>query len=145
MRRTAAMRPETEGAPKRVPLADKRHFTHKRLERWIRLQQFVYGLPDDYSYAVCVSGGDSSGKPVSRSLVNVGWMSWYGEGVGTDRQHALAVSLLNTTEALSSNSTTVFFHKLNRIISRGLRCFRARPKTAAVGVEEKTETELLAG
>jgi hypothetical protein len=42
-RREAQARPETYGC------SDNRQLLCRRMERWLRLQQFVYGLPDDYS------------------------------------------------------------------------------------------------
>lgn len=100
-------------AGQREEAHEKRNLIHRRMERWIRLQEFVYGLPDDYSYAVCIREV-GSGVCESRALVKVGWMSWFGQGKGSDRQHSLAVALLETSEALSSNSTTVFFHGIRR-------------------------------
>lgn len=108
----------TTGQPESdVPaLHERRHFIHKRLERWIRLQQFVYGLPEEYAYAVRSSReGD---RTVSRALVNVGWMTWFGVGRGTDRQHALALALLGANDAWSANGTRVFFHELSRWFGR---------------------------
>ena len=67
----------------------RRHFTHKKLERWIRLQQFVYGLPEEYSYAVCVT-----------------------EQGGNSESHALVLALLEAGEALSANSSRVILHKV---------------------------------
>ena len=134
-----------------APIFEKRHFTHKRMERWIRLQQFVFGLPDDYTYAICTTAG-KDGKFRSRTLVKVGWMSWYGDGRGSDRQHSLAVSLLDTVEALSANSSTVFWHTLGKWVSQGfgrLRHKEARRDTpalvpAAEGPGDK-QLELMAG
>jgi hypothetical protein len=117
---------------------ERRHFTHKRLERWIRLQQFVYGLPDDYSYAVCTTERD--GRAESRALVTVGWMTWFGHGKGADRQHALALALLEASEALSSNSTRVFFHGLSRWFLR-----RLRPAKPVPARSTEAEPERLAG
>ncbi|RYZ99555.1 MAG: hypothetical protein EOP11_19310 [Proteobacteria bacterium] len=137
-----------------APQAERRHFTHKRMERWIRLQQFVFGLPDDYSYAICTSAkGD--GQFQSRTLVKIGWMSWYGDGVGGDRQHSLSVSLLDAAEALSANSSTVFWHSVSKWMKRGLRRISRgreletageiqKPSPAGLSNEEK-QLELLAG
>ena len=117
-------RPERDGAT--VAPIERKHFTHKRLERWIRLQQFVYGLSDDYSYAVCTSEKD--GVAESRALVTVGWMTWFGHGKGADRQHALALALLEASEALSSNGTRVFFHGISRWIGSVFRTEASRPR-----------------
>jgi hypothetical protein len=121
--------------------ADKRHFTHKRLERWIRLQQFVYGLPDDYAYAVCTT--ERAGGAESRALVTVGWLTWFGHGKGTSRQHALALALLDASEALTSNSTRVFWHGLSRWVWRRLGLPRATARSVAA--EEQRADERLAG
>ena len=102
--------------------ASERHLTHRRLERWIRLQQFVYGLPDDYSYAVFLSQGNGSSKGCA--LVSVGWMSWFGQGKGADPQHALAVALLESSEALSANARASFFHRMRRRFLQLLRSFK---------------------
>lgn len=126
----------------RVPLADRRNQTHKRMDRWIRLQQFVYGLPDEYSYAICVK--ESGGSFESHSLVKVGWMNWFGRGTGVDRQHSLAVALLGTTEALSANSTATLVHKVYKIG----RLFRFARKGKAANRPlpgEPLADELLAG
>jgi hypothetical protein len=132
-----------------APTFEKRHFTHKRMERWIRLQQFVFGLPDDYAYAICTTA-QKNGKFHTRTLVKVGWMSWYGDGRGADRQHSLAVSLLDTQEALSANSSTVFWHTLSKWVSQGFgrrrrkeQAYTAAP-SAAMSPEEK-QLELMAG
>jgi hypothetical protein len=123
----------------RVPLADRRNQTHKRMDRWIRLQQFVYGLPEDYSYAICVR--ENGGSFESHSLVRVGWMSWYGRGIGADRQHSLAVALLGTTEALSANSTAALVHRIGRLFRFGRK---QKPSTRPV-VQDGQLGELLAG
>jgi hypothetical protein len=142
---TAAVQSEGGTDSFRVPLADRRNFVHKRMERWVRLQQFVYGLPDDYSYAVCVSKSQD-GRFHSLSLVKVGWMCWFGTGSGADKQHSLSISLLNTTEALSANTTSVFFHKLNRILVFGLGFFRKKSKDRPIdALVKQEERELLAG
>jgi hypothetical protein len=132
-----------------APVFEKRHFTHKRMERWIRLQQFVFGLPDDYSYAICTTA-DKNGEFRSRTLVKVGWMSWYGDGRGSDRQHSLAVSLLDTEEALSSNSSTVFWHTLSKWVSQGFGRLRRKegaglPSAPAAMTAEEKQLELMAG
>lgn len=127
----------------RIPLADRRNQTHKRMDRWIRLQQFVYGLPDEYSYAICVR--ESDGAFESHSLVKVGWMSWFGRGAGADRQHSLAVALLDTTEALSANSTAALMHRVVRI-GRFLRFGRKSKATIKPALSgERLAGELLAG
>ncbi|MGZ3650298.1 MAG: hypothetical protein ACXVB9_17895 [Bdellovibrionota bacterium] len=99
------------------------------MERWIRLQQFVYGLPDDYSYAVCTTER-SDGRAESCALVTVGWMTWFGRGKGSDRQHSLALALLETSEALSSNSTRVFWQSVKLWFRRQLRLIKALPARA---------------
>lgn len=121
MPRTTTGLPEGGREPTAMPAIgiERRHFTHKRLERWIRLQQFVYGLPDDYSYAVCTS--ERNGQAESRALVTVGWMTWFGQGRGADRQHSLALALLEASEALSSNGTRVFLHGFTRWVWSRLR------------------------
>lgn len=147
---TAAVESEgNESLPKqKASFCDKRNLTHKRLERWIRLQQFVYGLPDDYSYAIRTS--EVNGKSVSRTLVRVGWMTWYGEGRGADRQHSLAISLLDTTEAISGNSTRVFFHNIKKWAFRNARRFLGTRELAPrASMSEASATnesnELMAG
>jgi hypothetical protein len=128
----------------RVPLADRRSQTHKRMDRWIRLQQFVYGLPDDYSYAICLKENGSSFE--SHTLVRVGWMNWYGSGAGVDRQHSLAVALLGTTEALSANPTATLMHTVVNRFSRLFRFGRkARKHSIRSGEEGQMAGELLAG
>lgn len=150
MQRMTALRNDEFQAQESMeaPLFERRHFTHKRMERWIRLQQFVFGLPDDYSYAICTTA-TPDGKFRSRTLVKVGWMTWFGDGRGTDRQHSLAVSLLDTTEALSSNSSAVFWHTLSKWVSQGLgRIRRGKRKPAPVlahDSREEKELELMAG
>lgn len=156
MQRTTAMQLENfaqadEGtyvvSRKKQPLADKRNFVHKRMDRWIRLQQFVFGLPEDYSYAICATE-NLDGTHEARTLIRVGWMSWYGQGVGADRQHALAVALLNTTEALSTNSTNVFWYRVNRIISSSFRIFKYRERALPQGTaapDSHDSRELMAG
>ena len=135
-----------------VPLHEQRenrHLTHRRMERWIRLQQFVYGLPSDYSYAVCVrqaqTEDEKDGRHESRALVKVGWMSWYGFGRGADPQHSLAVALLETSEALSANGTSVFLHRVKRWIVAGLGMLRLKAaKETKAGPREEEQTDLLA-
>jgi hypothetical protein len=113
---------------------ERRHFAHKRLERWIRLQQFVYGLPDDYAYAVCIT--EKNAQVESRALVSVGWMTWFGYGKGSDRQHSLALALLEASDALSSNTTRVFFHFLNRLVFRRLRLPQGKTPPTEVTIAE---------
>lgn len=128
----------------RAPLADKKHLTHKRMERWIRLQQFVYGLPADYSYAVCVKETPSGHE--CRTFVKVGWMAWFGRGEGSDRQHSIAVALLNTAEAVSLNSSAVFLHRMKSVLRSRLIFWKAkaaRPESRAVAAG--LGQELLAG
>lgn len=96
--------------------SDKRGVVHRRLERWVRLQQFVYGLPDDYTYAVCTRA--SGDQFVGKSLVKVGWMTWFGEGRGPDRQHAIAISLLETTDAVTASSYRMLWHAARRWVRR---------------------------
>jgi hypothetical protein len=122
----------------RVPLADRRNQTHKRMDRWIRLQQFVYGLPDDYSYAICMK--ESKNVFETHSLVRVGWMNWYGRGLGADRQHGLAVALLGTSEALSANSTATLMHKIARLF----RFVRKSKAAAPVRGDRQLAGELIA-
>ncbi|RZA07462.1 MAG: hypothetical protein EOP11_07615 [Proteobacteria bacterium] len=137
-----------------APQGERRHFTHKRMERWIRLQQFVFGLPDDYSYAICTTQ-KAGGEFRSRTLVKVGWMSWYGDGIGGDRQHSLSVSLLDAAEALSANSSTVFWHSVSKWVKKGFRRVSRNLRagklpvsspadTSGMSAEEK-QLELLAG
>jgi hypothetical protein len=128
----------------REEFPEKRHQTHKRLERWIRLQQFVYGLPDDYSYAVCTT--EREGKFESRALVSVGWMTWFGHGMGPDRQHSLSVALLEASEAFSANGTKVFFHGVGRLVMDWLEAIRMVQGKAneAVGGEEVEQSDRLA-
>ncbi len=114
---------------------EKQHLTHKRMERWIRLQQFVYGLPDDYVYAVCTT--ENGGRAESHALVTIGWMTWFGRGRGTDRQHSLALALLDTSEALSANSTKVFLHGLSRWLTRGFQALRPIPTERGSGQEKE--------
>jgi len=148
MQKVMAMQLELEGTfepmdfHKRQPLADKRNAIHKRMERWIRLQQFVFGLPDDYSYAVCLTE-NHAGTQQSFGLVKVGYMNWFGTGAGADRQHALAVALLNTVEAISSNSTSVFFHRVGKIF--GWKTKRVARPMAPVEGGEIRERSLMAG
>jgi hypothetical protein len=126
----------------KAPLADRRHFVHKRLDRWIRLQQFVYGLPDDYSYAACIAGRDVASSQV---LVNVGWMCWFGQGKGAHRQHALAVSLLHSEEAASASPSAVFFHRLQRIVRSVQNVFNRKERKKGLPVSRALEErELLA-
>ncbi len=122
--------------------SEKRHLTHKRMERWIRLQQFVYGLPDDFSYAGCTT--EKNGYFESRALVNVGWMSWFGKGKGSDRQHSLAVALLDSTEAISANGTKVFFHGINRWFGHWLDAIRMAPAKPAHSEVKKERLDRLA-
>lgn len=119
---------------------ERKHFTHKRLERWIRLQQFVYGLPDDYAYAVHMTEKD--GQAESRALVTVGWMTWFGHGKGSDRQHSLALALLEASEALSSNGTRVFFHGLSRWIWSRLRPAQFQKERTRARAESPSEDRL---
>lgn len=124
---------------KRSALADGRNPVHKRLDRWIRLQQFVFGLPEDYSYAVRI-GNFAEGRAESRVVVSVGWMTWFGQGRGSDRQHAIAVALLHTMEALSANGTAVFFHRLSKFFGfwrgKAARLPESSP-SAGAGMEER--------
>lgn len=140
------MATQPEATEKRVPLADKRNPVHKRLDRWVRLQQFVYGLPDDdYAYAVCITR-DRAGNYESKSLVRVGWMNWFGLGHGVDRHHALAVSLLETTEAVSTNSSAVLLHKLSRFFGFAFRyVIKKKNDVRLVKMEKGAQQELLAG
>ncbi len=130
-------------AGRREEVHEKRNLVHRRMERWIRLQQFVYGLPDDYSYAVCIREC-GEGVCESRTLVKVGWMTWFGQGKGTDRQHSLALALLETSEALSSNGTRVFFHGLKSWF-RGLFEIRSVGKTKEHREEPRFGQDRLAG
>lgn len=126
---------------------DRLHLTHKRLDRWIRLQQFVYGLPDDYSYAVVTSSPGYGRKCESHALVKVGWMSWYGYGRANERQHSLAVALLETSEALSANSSTVYLHQAGRWLKQ-LRDLVLRKRPRPIKAREsgrRDEPALLAG
>jgi hypothetical protein len=115
---------------------DKRHLLHKRMERWIRLQQFVYGLPDDYSYAIRAT--DHNGESECRALIRVGWMSWYASARGSDRQHALALSLLETSEAICRSPYKVFMHLLRRSFRRARQAFQRSRESMAEVSEELT-------
>lgn len=122
----------SEDAPGGEPL-ERKHFVHRRVERWIRLQQFVFGLPeDDFSYAIRIT--DVDGRAESNALITVGWMTWFGRGRGSDRQSSLALALLETTEAYSSNGS--------RLLWQAVKCwFRRRVRgvgaTRSVAVKEK--------
>jgi hypothetical protein len=142
MQREAEIILEPGSLERKQPLADRPNTIHKRMERWIRLQQFVFGLPDDYAYAVCLSGGPG-GRQKSFSLVRVGYMSWFGTGAGADRQHSLAVALLNTEEAISANSTSVFLHRMGKIFGWRKK-YHPRPLAPQSG-EEIRERSLMAG
>ena len=148
MQRMTAVRNDDFQASEVTPVFERRHFTHKRMERWIRLQQFVFGLPDDYSYAICTTA-KKDGRFRSRSLVRVGWMTWFGDGHGADRQHSLAVSLLDTAEARSSNSSAVFWHSIRKWVMQGFGRRHRRGEVAltapAVNSVEERQLELLAG
>ena len=144
--RIEAQVPALEGPAASAPLHplfhDKRHLLHKRMERWLRLQQFVYGLPDDYAYAMRLT--DTRGETQCRTLVRMGWLTWYGAARGGDRQHALALALLETSEALCANAYQAFFHSVKRSFRRVWRALRAKP--AMKLPETKVEAEnLLAG
>ena len=126
----------------------RRHFTHKRMERWIRLQQFVYGLPEDYAYAVCSTMPSARGPAEARALVTVGWMTWFGSGKGSDPQHALALALLNADGALSTNGPRAFLHRLRAWLFRRLRFFpwrRGEAKRSAPVAAVTAREERLAG
>jgi hypothetical protein len=142
-----AMLPEQAERERRIPLADKKHQSHRRMERWIRLQQFVYGLSDDYSYAICVKEG--GGRYESHALVRVGWMNWFGRGAAGERQHSLASALLATSEAISSNPSAVVLHRIQCHLDRIGRFFGlGREKGKRLPGEPKGEPmpgELLAG
>ncbi|HEY8280530.1 MAG TPA: hypothetical protein VIH99_12950 [Bdellovibrionota bacterium] len=124
---------------------ERRHLTHKRMERWIRLQQFVYGLPEEYAYAVRIS--TRNGRTESSALVTVGWMSWFGRGLGSDRQHSLGLALLNASEALSANGTRLFLHNVARWLLSCLNVFRPRREASRRSElpAEIDHTDLLAG
>jgi hypothetical protein len=142
-----AMLPEQAERERRVPLADKKHQNHKRMERWIRLQQFVYGLSDDYSYAICVK--ESAGFYESHALVRVGWMNWFGRGAAGERQHSLASALLAASEAISSNPSAIVLHKIQCHLNRLGRLFGlGKEKSKRFSGEQKGErvpSQLLAG
>lgn len=128
-----------------VGAAEKRNLVHKRLDRWIRLQQFVYGLPDDYSYALVVSHPSGGARARSRSLVRVGWMSWFGEGSAVDRHQALAVSLLNASEALSSSASAVYLHQAFRLVKQVRNFLGARRDQSSPSRSGDGDSALLAG
>lgn len=124
---------------------DKKHVLYRRMERWLRLQQFVYGLPaDDYAYAIHAS--DRAGLSTCRSLVRVGWFTWYGVGHAMDRHQALASALLETSEAVSANPYRVFLFSATRWAQRVWRRVSERrwvPMPSAVPAQAKNE--VLAG
>lgn len=101
---------------------ERRHVTHKRMERWIRLQQFVYGLPEDYAYAICLR--EHGGRVHGHVLIRVGWLTWFGFGKGADRQHALALALLDTQEAWTSNGSRLVLFKVRAWCLRTLAFLR---------------------
>jgi hypothetical protein len=109
--------------------SDRRHYAHKRVERWIRLQQFVYGLPDDYAYAVCIR--ERAGRAESATLVSVGWLTWFGRAKGADRQHALALALLEMREAITSSSGRIFWQTVRTWLRRRLLGARIRVESEA--------------
>lgn len=129
-----------EGASIHALFHDKRHLLHKRMERWIRLQQFVYGLPEDYSYAIRVTD-DLSGAHCT-TFVRMGWMTWFGRARGTDRQHALALSLMETSEAICNSPQKMFLHIFRRSLRFAWAGFWKRRATLLVS--DETE-ELKAG
>jgi hypothetical protein len=108
---------------------ERRHYAHKRVERWIRLQQFVYGLPDDYAYAVCLR--ERNGRSESAALVSVGWLTWFGRAKGADRQHALALTLLEMSEAITSSSGRIFWQTIKTWLRRRLLGARNRVESEA--------------
>ena len=108
---------------------ERRHYAHRRVERWVRLQQFVYGLPDDYAYAVCLRERD--GRSESATLVSVGWLTWFGRARGADRQHALALALLEMREAYTSSGGRIFWQTVKSWFLRRLRGTRARVESEA--------------
>ncbi|MGE3262417.1 MAG: hypothetical protein AB7K68_11610 [Bacteriovoracia bacterium] len=127
-----------------VLFLDKKHLLYRRMERWVRLQQFVYGLPDDFSYSVHAT--ENSGVVTCRTLVRVGWMSWYGVGKAADRQQALSVALLETSEAISANAYKVFFYSLSKWLGARWR-FTKLPARSNLPklMKNARENELLAG
>ncbi len=140
MQKKMAMRPRESSIEwDNAPLENGRT-VHKRMERWLRLQQFVYGLSADYSYAVRMT--NQSGGNESHVLVKLGWINWYGKGCGANALQALGVALLETVEAVSANSTAVFLHNLLKFV--GVNRYR-RKVVGLVPAETMEERELLAG
>lgn len=127
-----------------VLFLDKKHLLYRRMERWVRLQQFVYGLPDDFSYSVHAT--EKGGVFTCRTLVRAGWMSWYGVGKATDRQQALSLALLQASEAISANAYKVFFYSLSKWLGARWRFTRARAGSVPPKLMKATrENKLLAG
>ena len=86
-----------------------------RVERWIRLQQFLHELDSDYSYAMRFFERDQRWD--SCTLISSGGLTWFGRARAKDRQKGLASALMEAGEALSSNCLNVFFFKLkNRLL-----------------------------
>lgn len=126
--RREAPRPETFGC------SDSRQLLCRRMERWLRLQQFVYGLPDDFSYSVRTREGN--GQVDCHTLVKSGWMTWYGHGRAVDSQQALALALQETGAALSANFYRLMFHSfLARARSLWARVRRREVKVVEAGAE----------
>ncbi|MGZ3694038.1 MAG: hypothetical protein ACXWQO_07545 [Bdellovibrionota bacterium] len=127
---------------KNVVYLDEKQMLFRRMERWVRLQQFVYGLSDDFCYSVFAS--KDSGISTCRTLVRVGEMSWYGEGRAADQEQALSLALVATSEAISASSYKVFMYSLTKWLRSFWGLFRRKP---AVQLEEAEvpEESLLAG
>jgi hypothetical protein len=105
---------------------DKKNLLYHRMERWVHLQQFVYGLGDDFSYSVYAS--ENGGICTCRTLVRIGDMSWFGEGSAADRQQALAQALIATSEAISANSYRVFCFSVSKWLTDFWPGLRKRPE-----------------
>lgn len=121
--------------------SDPRQLLCKRMERWLRLQQFVYGLPDDFSYSVRTR--ERNGVVDCYTLVKAGWMTWYGHGRAVDGQQALALALKETGAALSAGFYRILFHRFTLRMRSLWAQLRGRgTRVAEAGAES---AELLAG
>lgn len=141
--RHAAHRPDPAETGENVLFIDKKHLLYRRMERWVRLQQFVYGLPGEFSYSV--HSTEEGGVATCRTLVNVGWMSWYGVGRAPDPQQALALALLETSDAITASAHKVFFYSVAKWLKRGWRRIRGAGNSAGPAPQtEGNESRLLA-
>ena len=87
---------------------------HETTTKWIAINQFIYELPQDFSYAISISRNSSHEHRIdSRLRINIGSMNWQGTGVGKSEVNCIsnALKFSKRRSALTFSSIMRTFRK----------------------------------